>query len=73
VSRIFTADWLDPAIPLLALTLVASVWLYQFLYESSARRLLDLSAVRIALVVLMIVYLLVVPGSGNSAFIYFQF
>jgi D-alanyl-lipoteichoic acid acyltransferase DltB (MBOAT superfamily) len=73
VTRIFTADWLDPAIPLLALTLVASVWLYQFLYESSARRLLDLSAVRIALVVLMIVYLLVVPGSGNSAFIYFQF
>jgi alginate O-acetyltransferase complex protein AlgI len=73
VSRIFTADWLDPAIPLLALTLVASVWLYQFLYESSARRLLDRSAVRIALVVLMIVYLLVVPGSGSSAFIYFQF
>ena len=48
VTRIFTADWLDPTIPLLALMLVASVWLYQFLYESSARRLLELSAVRIA-------------------------
>ena len=73
VTKIFTADWLDPEIPLLALILVAAVWLYQFLCESSARRLLDLSAVRIALVVLMILYLFSVPGSGGGAFIYFQF
>jgi len=73
VTRIFTADWLDPAIPLLAVMLVGAVWLYQFLAESSVRRFLDLPAARIALVVLMILYLFIVPGSGSAAFIYFQF
>ncbi|MEO8497127.1 MAG: MBOAT family O-acyltransferase, partial [Planctomycetota bacterium] len=73
VSKICTADWLDPQIPLLAMLLVGTVWLYQFLCESSARRLLDLSAVRVTLVVLMVLYLAIVPGSGGGAFIYFQF
>ncbi|MBI2480287.1 MAG: MBOAT family protein, partial [Planctomycetia bacterium] len=73
VTRIFTADWLDPEIPLLALLLVGTVWLYQFMYESAPRRFLDLPAARIALMVLMILYLSIVPGSGGAAFIYFQF
>jgi D-alanyl-lipoteichoic acid acyltransferase DltB (MBOAT superfamily) len=73
VKRIFTADWLDPKIPLLALALIGVVWLYQFLYESSARRLLEVPAVRIALVVFMVLYLFMAPGSGGTAFIYFQF
>ncbi len=73
VTRIFTSAWTDPAVPLLAMALVALVWLYQFMYESPARRLLDVSVVRIAVVVFMILYLLTVPGSGGAAFIYFQF
>lgn len=73
VTRIFTAAWTDPVVPLLAMALVALVWLYQFMYESPARRLLESSVVRIALVVFMILYLFTVPGSGGAAFIYFQF
>ncbi len=73
VTRIFSDDWADPKMPLLAMMLVGVVWLYQYLYESTAKRLVDLPAVRIALVVLMILYLLIVPGSGGGAFIYFQF
>jgi D-alanyl-lipoteichoic acid acyltransferase DltB (MBOAT superfamily) len=73
VTRIFTAAWTDPAAPLLALMLIAVVWLYQFMYEWPARRFLELSVVRIALVVCMILYLFTVPGSGGAAFIYFQF
>jgi len=73
ISRIVTAGWLDPKFPLLALMLVAAVWCYQFLYESFAGRMLEISAVRVALVVLMILYLFSIPGSGGAAFIYFQF
>ncbi len=75
VTRIGSASWSDPAFPLLALLLVGSIWIYQFLYESRLRQLLEISAVRVALVVLMILYLCIVPGpeTGGDAFIYFQF
>jgi alginate O-acetyltransferase complex protein AlgI len=73
VKRIFTAGWHDPSVPLLAMALVSVVWFYQFLYESPLRRLLEPSAVRIALVALMVLYLCSVPGTGGAAFIYFQF
>ena len=73
VTRIATAEWTDPAFPLLALLLVGSVWAYQFLYESRLRGLLEFSAVRVALVVSMILYLCTVAGGGGEAFIYFQF
>ena len=53
--------------------LIAVVWCYQFIYESSLRRLTESAPVRVALVVLMILYLLAVPSSGATAFIYFQF
>jgi alginate O-acetyltransferase complex protein AlgI len=67
------ASWADPAFPLLALALVGAVWAYQFVYQSRLVRLLDTSAVRITLAVLIILYLFTVPGSRNEAFIYFQF
>lgn len=73
VSRIVTAGWSSPRFPLLALMLVVFVWCYQFLYESSFRRWLELPLVKIILAILMLCYLLVVPGSGGGAFIYFQF
>jgi D-alanyl-lipoteichoic acid acyltransferase DltB (MBOAT superfamily) len=73
VSRLFTSGWADPAFPLLALTLILSVWTYQFLYESRARRLLELAPVRIALVVGMVAYLAIVPTQGGRPFVYFQF
>ena len=73
VRRIFAFGWADPLCPPLMLALVASVWLYQFAYESAARRVLALPAVRVAMVVAMLAYVAVVGGSGDQAFIYFQF
>ena len=73
LSRIAAGGWEDPQFPLLALGLILAIWIYQFLYESPARRWLQSSFVRIALVVLMIVYLFLVPGSPDKPFIYFQF
>ncbi|MCD6339748.1 MAG: MBOAT family protein [Verrucomicrobia bacterium] len=73
VSRIFTAGWGDPKFPLLAAGLIASVWGYQFLYESKLRRFLELKWVRTSLAAGMVLYLLLVPGAGARPFIYFQF
>ncbi len=73
VTRILTAGWADPAFPLLALGLVLAVWCYQFVYESAGRRVLALAPVRVAVVVLMAVYLAAFTGTGVQAFIYSQF
>ena len=73
VTRIFTAGWTDPGFPLLAAVLVGGVWAYQFLYESRARRILELAPVRVALIVFMLLYLAFVPGAKQQPFIYFQF
>ena len=73
IRRIFTTGWQDPAFPLLALSLVVTIWLYQRCFESEARRWLEWAPIRIGVVVLMLVYLAIVPGSGGQAFIYFQF
>ena len=63
----------EPLYPLLALLLVLGAWSWQLLYESRVRRLLELQPVRIAAVILMVIYLALVPAAGDEAFIYFQF
>lgn len=73
VTRILSCGAGNPYCPLLALALTFAVWLYQFIYESRLRRLLEPRAVRIAIVVLMIVYLAVFAPSGEKPFIYQQF
>ena len=72
-TRIVTAEWSDASFPLLALLLVGSIWIYQFVYESRLRGLLEYSVVRVAVVAFMILYLCTVPGTVGAAFIYFQF
>jgi alginate O-acetyltransferase complex protein AlgI len=73
ISRIFNTVWSDPKFPLLMLLLIFSIWLYQFLYESKLRIYLQSSAVKMAMVVGMILYLILFSSSGNQPFIYFQF
>lgn len=72
VARIFTATWSDPEIPALMLALVGLVWVYQFLYESKWRNILQTSFVRVGTAVFMVLYLFLF-SSGGGAFIYFQF
>jgi len=73
VTRIFSAGGQGPQFPLLALALVAAVWAYQLLWESKVKPVLRLAPVRVALVVMMILYLAMVPGAQGQPFIYFQF
>lgn len=71
--RIFSSGLENPYCPLLALALIFAVWLYQFAYESGVRRLLELRAVRIGIVLLLILYLVVFAPASDKAFIYLQF
>ena len=73
VTRIFSSGLVNPYCPVLALILIAAVWLYEFAYESPAKRILQLAPVRIGAVVLMILYLAIFAPSSNQAFIYLQF
>jgi D-alanyl-lipoteichoic acid acyltransferase DltB (MBOAT superfamily) len=73
LERICTSGLADPAFPILLSALVLSVWLYQFLYESRLRRLLNPAPVRIALVVCMMLYMATFVTSSHQEFIYFRF
>jgi len=72
VRRIFSAAWHDPQIPALMIALVATVWLYEFLYESRFRKVLKTSFVRVGVAVGIVLYLCLC-SSGGGTFIYFQF
>lgn len=72
VRRLCTAAWHDPQIPALMLAMVALVWLYEFVYESRFRDILQTGLVRVGVAVCMLLYLCVC-SSGGGAFIYFQF
>jgi D-alanyl-lipoteichoic acid acyltransferase DltB (MBOAT superfamily) len=72
VRRIFAAAWRNPQLPALMIALVALVWLYQYIYESKFRRVLETGFVRVGLAVAIVLGLFLC-SSGGGAFIYFQF
>ena len=72
ISRIFSGAWHRPQIPALMLLLVGLIWLYQFVYESRFKEILETGLVRVAGAAFMIVYLCIFATEGG-AFIYFQF
>ncbi len=72
IDRIFTALWRNPQVPALMMALVFVVWVYQFVYESRWRGLLQAAPVRVSLAVSMVLYMCLF-SSGGGAFIYFQF
>ncbi len=74
VMRLFTASWSsNPQFPIMALALILAVWGYEYIFESKARPLLEFAAVRVVAVVFMMLCVAFFVGSGEQAFIYFQF
>jgi hypothetical protein len=73
LKRIFTTGWSDPKFPILGLILCFGIWIYQFVYESRFRWILEKGSVRIIGVVGMIIYLILFARSDYQPFIYFQF
>jgi len=73
VTRIVTSGLTDPSCPLLAVGLIATVWCYQYVFESRLRGILESRVVRVGLVVLMLAFLALFTPSSEQAFIYMQF
>ena len=73
LRRIFTTGWADPQMPLLLLLMVASIWAYQWVYESPSRGWLEKPPVKVGLAVAMILWMLLFAPGGGEPFIYFQF
>jgi len=72
IARIFSGGWHLPQVPVLMVLLVGLVWLYQFVWESRFKDILQSGPVRVGVAVFMILYLCLFATEGG-AFIYFQF
>jgi D-alanyl-lipoteichoic acid acyltransferase DltB (MBOAT superfamily) len=73
IQRIFTGSTAAAQVPVLMFAMVAAVWIYQFIYESQARRILEAKVVRLTLMLIMLLYLMTFATSSHEPFIYFQF
>ncbi|MFB3882745.1 MAG: MBOAT family protein [Armatimonadota bacterium] len=73
VRRIFSAGVADPRFPLAMLAACLIVWVYQFWYESRAKRALEWAPVRVGLAAYMLFHLLVFSGGSAQPFVYLQF
>jgi D-alanyl-lipoteichoic acid acyltransferase DltB (MBOAT superfamily) len=73
IKKIFTSGYTNPDFPYLALFFCFAVWVYQFIYESRARKILDNSIFKTCLVCIMIFYLCLKGSANEQPFIYFQF
>lgn len=73
IKRIFVGGFTDPQVPIIALCFCLCIWIYQFIFESKIKKILDLAPVKIGVVCFIILYLIMFTSSGNEAFIYLQF
>ena len=73
IKKIITGPYENPQFPLVGLVLIFSVWLYQFVYESKFRNILETRTVRIIGVVAMLICILIVSSDSAQPFIYQQF
>jgi D-alanyl-lipoteichoic acid acyltransferase DltB (MBOAT superfamily) len=73
LRRIFTTAAPSPTVPVVMFAIIAAVWLYQLIYNSTARVILTRRLVRVTLMLLILIYLTVFATAGHEPFIYFQF
>ena len=73
ITRIFTSGLVNPYCPLLALAMIFTVWLYQFIYESKVKWILMSRPIRVGIVLFIVAYLAIFAPSSEQPFIYLQF
>ncbi len=73
INRIFTTGFKNPNFPIIALVFCFSVWIYQFIFESKAKILLNYAPVRVGIMLFILLYLAIFTGQSHEPFIYFQF
>jgi D-alanyl-lipoteichoic acid acyltransferase DltB (MBOAT superfamily) len=71
--RIFTGIGAPAQVPIVIFVMIAVVWLYQLVFASKSQRILQLQPVRIALMLLVLLYLTIFATARHEPFIYFQF
>ncbi|HLY10661.1 MAG TPA: MBOAT family O-acyltransferase [Planctomycetota bacterium] len=75
LSRMVTTGWGDPRFPVLMGALLVAVWIYEELFASGekTRSFLERAPVRMAMAVVMVLWLAVIAQPSTQSFIYFQF
>ena len=73
LKGIFTFTLTDPKFSIAALIFMGAVLLYQYLYESRFRTILEHSMVKVGLMLTMILYMIFFRTSGYEIFLYFRF
>ena len=73
LKGIFTFTLTDPKFSIAALIFMGAVLLYQYLYESRFRTILEHSTVKVGLMLTMILYMIFFRTSGYEIFLYFRF
>ena len=73
LQRIFTGTASSPEVPVVMFAIIAAVWLYQLIFSSRAKNILDMRPLRIVLMLLILIYLMIFTVAGHESFIYFQF
>jgi alginate O-acetyltransferase complex protein AlgI len=72
-KRFFSGIGGDPEIPIIIFLIVGGVWVYQLMFNSRWRFILESRPVRIAGLVTAMLLFLIFATAGNKQFIYFQF
>ncbi|MCF6174143.1 MAG: hypothetical protein L3J71_00090 [Victivallaceae bacterium] len=73
LKRFFSGLGGDPEIPVIIFALVGGVWVYQLVFNSRFRFILESWPVRIASLVMAMLMYIIFATAGNKQFIYFQF
>jgi D-alanyl-lipoteichoic acid acyltransferase DltB (MBOAT superfamily) len=73
LRRFFSGLGGDPEIPVIIFALVGGVWIYQLLFNSRWRFILESRPVKIVSLVMAMLLFLIFATAGNKQFIYFQF
>jgi hypothetical protein len=73
VKRISRAGLVDPRFPIAMLALCLIIWVYQFCYESRAKRVLEWAPVKVGAMTYMLFHLLFFSGGATQPFVYLQF
>ncbi|OHD62602.1 MAG: hypothetical protein A2096_14895 [Spirochaetes bacterium GWF1_41_5] len=74
LARIFRWDTAGRMeIPVVMFIMIGIIWIYELMFNSSSRKILELAPVRIGLALVMLVYIAFFATAAHNQFIYFQF
>ncbi|OGV34319.1 MAG: hypothetical protein A2020_04540 [Lentisphaerae bacterium GWF2_45_14] len=73
IKRIFSFIGGVPEVPVLMFILVGCIWIYQFIFNSTYKKILELRSLRIGTLCIAMLLFLILSSSAGKQFIYFQF